>query len=365
MTAARPGWLHLGPRRPDDRRAAVQATVAVAGSLLAVLALGRTDWTSYAAFGAFAALYGRHQPTRQRCARQLLGAVLLTTCVTAGAAVATLADREWWLVLGCGLVAAVGSAIVVLEEWRPPGPLFLVFAFGAVASVAREPDQVPVALAVAASSAAYAVVVGLLSGLVVPPSRPSPTAAPTAAPGVVRADPAPAGSAVPGGMALYPALAAVSVVLAGAVSTGLGIGHPYWSMVAAVAVVTGRDRRHRWERAAHRIAGTLLGLVVAAALLLVVTDDVAVVVTVGLLQLLTELVVTRHYALALLAITPLALLMGQLAAPRPVGPLLLDRGVETVVGSLLGLAVALLGAALLARTGPLSRRTAPDAPRGR
>ncbi|SDS03978.1 Fusaric acid resistance protein-like [Nocardioides scoriae] len=363
MTAARPGWLHLGPRRPDDRRAAAQATVAVAGSLLVVLALGRTDWTSYAAFGAFAALYGRNQPTGRRLRRQLLGAALLTTCVTAGAAAGTLADREWWLVLGCGVVAALGSAIVVLEEWRPPGPLFLVFAFGAVASVAREPDQVPVALAVAAASAAYAVVVGLLSGLVVPQGPQPPR--PAAPPGTRAQAGAPTPSAVPRGTTLYPALAAVSVVLSGAVSTGLGIGHPYWSMVAAVAVVTGRDRRHRWERAAHRIAGTLLGLVVAAALLLVVTDDVAVVVVVGVLQLLTELVVTRHYALALLAITPLALLMGQLAAPRPVGPLLLDRGVETVVGSLLGLAVALLGAALVARAGPLSRRTAPDAPRGR
>jgi hypothetical protein len=32
----------------------------------------------------------------------------------------------------------------------------------------------------------------------------------------------------------------------------------------------------------------------------------------------------------------MAMLMGQLADPRPIGPLLFDRGVETVIGASIG-----------------------------
>jgi len=49
------------------------------------------------------------------------------------------------------------------------------------------------------------------------------------------------------------------------------------------------------------------------------------------------LIVGRHYGVALLFITPMAMLMGQLAAPLPVGLLLFDRGVQTVIGSAIGI----------------------------
>ena len=53
------------------------------------------------------------------------------------------------------------------------------------------------------------------------------------------------------------------------------------------------------------------------------------------LGIVTELV-ARNYGLALLFITPMAMLMGQLADPRPIGPLLFDRSVETMIGASIG-----------------------------
>ena len=47
----------------------------------------------------------------------------------------------------------------------------------------------------------------------------------------------------------------------------------------------------------------------------------------------------RNYSLALLFITPLALLMTQLAHPVPAAPLLQARAVETVLGALCGMVV--------------------------
>jgi hypothetical protein len=76
---------------------------------------------------------------------------------------------------------------------------------------------------------------------------------------------------------------------------------------------------------------------------------------VAVLGIVTELVVARNYGLALLFITPMAMLMGQLADPRPIGPLLFDRGVETVIGASIG-GLIVLDEQLLRRPRPSACR---------
>jgi uncharacterized membrane protein YccC len=129
--------------------------------------------------------------------------------------------------------------------------------------------------------------------------------------------------------------------VAGAVATLAGIGHAYWAMVAAVAPLTARGFRHQLLRAGHRIVGTLLGLVLSAGLLARPLGPVATVLLVGVLQIVTELLVGRNYGVALLFITPMALLMGQVAARHPTYDLVSDRGLETVIGA--GVAIAVIG----------------------
>jgi len=63
--------------------------------------------------------------------------------------------------------------------------------------------------------------------------------------------------------------------------------------------------------------------------------------------------VGRNYGLALLFITPMALLMKQLGAARPTGRLLLGRGIETVFG-----AIVAIGPCCSPSTGALTAR--PD-----
>jgi uncharacterized membrane protein YccC len=59
------------------------------------------------------------------------------------------------------------------------------------------------------------------------------------------------------------------------------------------------------------------------------------------LQFLAEMYVMRNYSLALLFITPLALLMVQLGHPQPAGPILEARVLETAIGVVVGLALVL------------------------
>lgn len=57
------------------------------------------------------------------------------------------------------------------------------------------------------------------------------------------------------------------------------------------------------------------------------------IVVIVVLQAGAELWVGRNYAIALIVVTPLALLMVHTVSPVPTGTLLFDRGVETVIGS--------------------------------
>jgi uncharacterized membrane protein YccC len=132
------------------------------------------------------------------------------------------------------------------------------------------------------------------------------------------------------------------VLLAGAVSTGAGIGHPYWAMVSAVVPLVARDLRHQVVRGLQRVLGTAAGLLVAGLLLAVDPPALVVVLVVAALQVVAELLVGRNYALALVAVTPLALLMVHLAVPTPTATLLADRGVETLLGVIAGVLVGYL-----------------------
>ena len=319
MTLSPGPWAH---------RVALRAGISVLVPLLAVLALGHPEWSAYAAFGAFTSLYGRNHVHLSRLTMQVSAGTVLTVSVVAGVLVGTLESRAWVAVAGATVLAAVVSLISTAQDWHPPGPLFPVFGFGAVASLPHTVGDVAVAAAVAGASAAFAVAVGTV-GAVFRRQRSRPA-------GRVRVRP------------LDALRYAVAVLLAGAAATASGIGHPYWAMVAAVAPLSAPAVTAQLTRAGHRVVGTLLDLVSSAVLLAPAFPAVALVLVVAALQIVTELLVGRNYGLALVFITPMALLMGQLAAPRPALPLLLDRGIETLIGAAVGM-VVIVATALLHR----------------
>ena len=61
-----------------------------------------------------------------------------------------------------------------------------------------------------------------------------------------------------------------------------------------------------------------------------------------LCQFPTELFMARHYGWAMVFFTPVILLIAQLAAPMDPGVLVLERAVETFVGAVIGIAVAVV-----------------------
>lgn len=329
--------MRLGPHA-GAHRVAARAGLSILVPLVVLWAIGRQEWSIYAAFGAFTSLYGRNHVHLSRLQMQLTLAGVLTLSVGAGTLVGMSDQRSWLAVPLAGLLCGAGAWLSDAMDWHPPGSLFLIFAFAACASIPSDPADVLTALGVAAASSAFAVLVGSASVFWRNTRRPDLAVRTTFRPlDTSRTE------------LRHVVRGFVSVVLAGSLATASGIGHPYWAMIAAIVPLVPRDFQPQLVRGVHRMVGTLAGLVVAAGLFALDLSPLALIAVITLLQVGAELLVGRNYALALLAITPLALLMVHMVGGVPTGTLLADRGVETVIGVLIGIAV-----------GYLTRRRLPD-----
>ncbi|MGN0065239.1 MAG: FUSC family protein [Nocardioides sp.] len=323
-------FFSLGPHA-GSHRVALRAVVTVAVPLLLLWSLGRMEWSIYAAFSAFTSLYGRNDVHLSRLQMQALVGAALVASVVGGVAVG-LSEHRGWLAVPCAaLVAGVGSWLSDAQGWHPPGPLFLVFAFSACASVPSEPGDLPVALSVSAATAVLALVIGGAGAWWRVARRPDDA---------VRTRPRRSDHASV--VRRHVVRCSAGCLVAGALATGLGIGHPYWAMVSAVVPLVAVDFSHQLLRGVQRVAGTLAGLVLAWALLSAEMPTLALICVVVALQAAAELWIGRNYALALVAVTPLALLMIHLMAPVPPGVLVVDRAVETVIGVAVGVALGWL-----------------------
>ncbi len=328
----REALLAFGPHA-GAHRVAIRATVSTLVPLLVLLLIGHSEWSAWAAFGAFTALYGRNRVHLPRIVMQSTAAAVMVSAVALGSLVATLPAPVWPMIVGGAVLAGLVSVVSDAEDWHPPGPLFALFAFSGSASIpGLSLADAGVATAVAAASAAFSLLVGGASA------------------GVrrIRRLPAPAHAPVERSYRLSPgrrvqlrrvARYAISVLLAGAAATLLGIGHPYWAMVSAVVPIASGTLAAGLARGTHRIVGTTVGVLLAAAALLLRPADLVIVLLVALCTFGVELLVGRNYGIAMVFVTPLALLAVHLATPTPVELLLVDRLVESIIGALIGIAV--------------------------
>ncbi|MER5687292.1 FUSC family protein [Streptomyces sp. NPDC002205] len=142
---------------------------------------------------------------------------------------------------------------------------------------------------------------------------------------------------------LIPALRMVlGTGLAGGMALLLGLGHGYWAAISAAAVLHSINVRTAAQRAVQRTLGTVAGLMLALGVLAARPDPVVLVLVIILLEFMLEYVVARNYGLGVVFLTPLALLLSDLASPSPAGALVQDRALSSVLGIVIGLGCALL-----------------------
>jgi hypothetical protein len=326
-----------GPSTRDALGGALRCGASVALAFLLVAAIGRHDLAGYASLGALASLYGRSSGYAWRLRLMALVGGALTAAAVAMSALAAAGAPVAAELAVLTLLAAGATAGAVALRTGPPGATILVFAAGAgTAAAAGAGDVLARGLAVAGGALVACLVCN--AGWVLDRGRGLPTEPAPRVRDVVRAGTA-------GGAALSPTVSvAVAAALAGSVAAAAGWGHPAWAVMGAAAVLQGAHVRHMGVRALQRAAGTAAGVAIALPLLGADLPFWAVAALVVALQTATELVVARHYGVAMLTITPMALLMTSLGAPLDPARLALDRALDTAAGAVVGLVVAVLAA---------------------
>ena len=317
-----------GPRWP----LATQAALGIAVPIAAMTLLGQASLGYIAASGAFTVLFAGSAAVVDRArilpivAGGLLGSAVL------GAAVA---GNPVLVSIGVVVVAVVSAALAFGFRLGPPGPLFFVLVFGLTAHVLGAGTIAPLlSLAALAGGCLFSYLVAM---------------APLVRPRVRTMSRRPLRDLLPGPtltadsrlLLLRVAIVAVIGVLLGLV---IDPERTYWVVGSAVAVIgVAAARRAAFERGLHRMLGTVVGAGVYIALSLLHPAGLWLAVLLGALQFTIELVVVRHYALALVFITPLVLLLTG-AATGSIGSVdvALERIIDTIVGAALGAASGIL-----------------------
>ena len=307
--------------------------------LVAFTVAGDVQSGALASLGALAVLYAPGLSYRRRAARILgvgAGLVLATAAGTlaAGSHAGTVAA-----------IALVAGVAVLLSRWRsvpPPGALMPVLACATATQIPLDSASLTTRVGLVALGAAVAWLV-VMAGAPFRRRRQAPAPAqPTAPPWpqILRAG----------------ARGAAGTGAAALVALVLGLPRPDWAAVACAAVLVHDATRTTVRRAEHRAVGTAAWIGVAGIILAAVPGVLPLVVLVVVLQFVVELVVARNYTLAVVFITPLALLQGTLATGQldgPVAGLLAGRLVETAIGC----ALAVLAQALVPPPGERPART--------
>lgn len=135
---------------------------------------------------------------------------------------------------------------------------------------------------------------------------------------------------------------AAGSALAAAMAQVAGFGHPAWASMGATATLQGSTTSHAVVRAVQRAGGTAAGALVAWPLLSMRLGFWAVCASVVALQVVTEVVVGRNYGVAMLTITPMALLMTSLGGSGESGALALDRALDTLLGAVVAVTTLVL-----------------------
>jgi hypothetical protein len=223
----------------------------------------------------------------------------------------------------------------------PPGILFFVLVAGVAGHVTAAAGVPPVLVLVMGAAGCLAALLVVAAPLVVPAVRRRTTGARP-------------GWAFDLETRIIVGRIAVATVLATALATVLGLSRVYWVLITVVAILQiGRGRRLTALRGVHRVLGTLVGVALFALLAVLRPSGLLLVLIVALLQFATELVIVRHYGVALALITPLALTIAESTGADVLSTAAV-RIVDTVVGA--GSAVLVLVLELAAERAIARRR---------
>ena len=297
-----------------------------------------------ASLGGFVTLYCADRTTRERAiALPFIGLGLL---IASGLGILS-AFNEWLTIACLVLVTALSVVFTIGIQLGPPGPIMFILICAVSNHLAAPPrlggagisGHMILILMAIGSVIAYFVII-LLSLLIRLKESNNKKEAPPPLSIDVYFD------KVSGSMALR---VIACVAIASLVSRPLEAHRSYWVVLAAVAVLQGGNNNKRTTtlRAVERLLGTLLGVVVFELIALTEPTGLWVVLLIVALQFATQVVIARNYTLALIFITPLALVTTTIGRLADASVSVQGRIIDTISGSVIALIIFWAGEIIL------------------
>lgn len=315
---------HLFTLQPSARswRLALASAIAMGGpALLGAWGHALKHGLS-ACIGALVILYLPQARLGATLRSLLTSSSLLLACYGLGAL-----SGPWptWQAPTLALVTALATGYCrAFRLGGPPGSLFLVIAASVGASRhALWPIELS-SMAWVAAGCLFALGVAWLYAAFMPSATPASASLPASAWQQVLPDAVAIGALV--GLAM-------------ALAQSLQLSHPHWVPISCLAVIQGGSMREIWRKQLHRMVGTSLGLILMSALFASKLSDWQVAAWIVLLSFAIEITVARHYATAVVFITPLTILLAD-AGPSNTASwsaLAQSRWLDTALGCLVGL----------------------------
>lgn len=227
-----------------------------------------------------------------------------------------------------GVFSALVHWLNLYFKTKPPGSFFFIMLASMASGLPHNMHQIPEKIGLVALGTMLACVLALLFGLlakfkvVLPNSnRASKTFEPNLNTYFVQAS-----------------LVGIFMFLSMVVGFLFHLPNPYWIPISCLAVMQGVSLYHIWQRVFHRILGTFVGLVGCWIIVSVVHHPLYICFIIILLQFIIEVLIVRHYALAVVFITPMTILLAEAGNPIIQNPDLLfsARLVDIAIGSLIG-----------------------------
>lgn len=299
------------------------AALCIGLPLLAGVYVGHMNYGLAGSLGGLSFLYLPRTPMSHRMVALMACAFAMCACFTLGLVSQFAASAMIVVLMALTMLVMM---VVRFYGLGPPGGLIFMMAAAIAASTPVQPAQVPMMVGLMTLGALLSWLIAFFYSLQVLRVR---------APQPVPALPTPTFDTV----IFEPVVIGLFVGLSLLLAHVLLLPRAYWVPVSCLAVIQAPSLRAVWDRQLHRIIGTCAGLLLAWGLLLLPIDRWGMALTMMGLMFIVETLIVRHYALAVVFITPMAILLAEVATlgQGSVTELIRARLLDTLLGCAVGL----------------------------
>ncbi|CAB3867472.1 FUSC family protein [Achromobacter denitrificans] len=324
-------WRDLTRVNASDRRWEMPLAAALSSGLPLMVGayFGRMDYGLMSSLGGMVFLSLPNSSLQHRMMMLLAASFGMVACYAVGAL------TQFWpaaMIAALTLIAMVVNMVCRCYRLGPPGSLFFIMATAIAAYTPGRIEDVPLRVGMVALGSLVACLVAFAYSLHMTRVAPPPPETEL---------PKPTFDFVVYDSVIIGLFVGISLLVAEL----LQLQRPYWVPVSCLAIIQGASLRAAWSRQMHRILGTAVGLCVAWVLLALPLNVWTLSLVMMVLSFGIETLVVRHYASAVVLITPLTIFLAEaphLGQGYPAA-VIEARFLDTVIGAFIGA----LGAVLL------------------